>query len=1510
MPKQHPCKLARRWASTACVCVMCFSMLSSAVNAGIEGLFFDAGDAVSLEEPGAPDATGAETGLPQRNVRVDLNRLAGIREEIDAQRTAPPVVLNLFEDVRFQAVFEDAAPTLWGYSLSGRLEGERFGTVTLVVNGDIVAGTVRTLTATYSIRSVGVGVHVVEEVERPTLDEDDGIVPPASAVSPAQPSVPSAQEDDGSEIDVFVFYTPAARAALNGTRRARAQIDLAVVETNAAYEASGAAQRIRLVGAVETRYEETDRAYTDNPHEDLHRLQTAGDGHMDEVHLIRDAYAADLVHLLTEKGAGVSYVSPYIDTLGFARTGVEFGRVPSSTLAHELGHNMGLQHDRYSPFNTLNYPFPYSHGYVNQKAFEDGAPADACFYTIMAYFNQCADAGLSGPDLMRFSNPNQHYPDADGDPMGIPGDDPSEEVDGPADAVRSLNETRTSVANFRASANRCSYRLIRADDARIVVGVDGGSFTVGVKVGEGCPVEAISHDEFVELVTHPTGEGADVAPRVAGNDGGARIGLITIMGMSVEILQKGRATVAGVCGRSPWVRDVLTDHAGRESCDEVTEFDLAEVYVLRLVGRRIAGSIEPNDFDGLVNLRLLDLRVNRLSGPIPADVGRLRKLRKLYLNDNEFSGPIPPALGRLDLRHLEVSGNALSGPIPPELGALENLTGSLLLDHNRLSGPIPEELGNLRNAWAISLAANALTGDIPPALGSLDRARELRLHDNALSGPVPPELVQLENLLELSLRDNALTGCIPGGLRDVPNNDLDQLGLGYCAAVSLAHGGPPDAPGEAGRVTEGTAASITILAEPEQDAAFDVTVTVSGGEAFGVARGDRTVTISSGMTEATLTVDTENDEVEEPDGAFTATILAEAGLALTTSRSSASIVIDDDEGPSAPTIVSLIPEDGMLTVIWSAPPGDGAPITEYHIRYRPAPPASEWQTWTRISHETGALQRDIRGLNDRVEYDVQVRAVNEDGDGAWSETARGTPRSCPDGVDLGDCRTLRAVRDILVGNGTALNWATGLPIEEWTGVAVNRRTGRVAGIRLSGQDLSGAIPAELGNLTELTSLSLTDNELTGIIPPQLGNLTRLLVLRLSNNRLTGIVPVELSELSNLSSLSISHNELTGTVPPELGRLVNLEWLLLGENGLTGSIPPELGGLTNLVGLWLQGNDLTGPIPAELANLTNLGLLWLHGNELTGPIPAGLGRLSKLRQLLLYRNRLTGTIPRSLANLTNLNRLLLADNDLTGCVPASLRDVPRNDLDQLDLPDCPPPSVIDLVIESIPLDGRAYGAGERIEASVWFEPDVTVSGSPQLALSIGSGSRAATFVANHGNGRLAFRYTVEPADRDSDGISIAPNALTLNGGKIQDASGEHAVLDLGEHSIANHPSHQVRGALRELVPDQELEAGGETLTLDLSHYFNFPEGGTLTYGTPISSNPAVVTAIIEDGLLKIMPQEEGIATITVTATDDSGVTVTLSFRITVTATMRGLRPWLIGVLAEEQEAEEGEANDPQ
>ena len=122
----------------------------------------------------------------------------------------------------------------------------------------------------------------------------------------------------------------------------------------------------------------------------------------------------------------------------------------ASAFAHELGHIMGLRHDRYQVCGdncggfTL---FPYAFGYVNQEALEPSPPDTAFWRTIMAYPNQCGRC----PGILRFSNPDQIYPDPGGDPLGKAGLKPAPGADGPSDAVRMLNRTRGYVANFRTA---------------------------------------------------------------------------------------------------------------------------------------------------------------------------------------------------------------------------------------------------------------------------------------------------------------------------------------------------------------------------------------------------------------------------------------------------------------------------------------------------------------------------------------------------------------------------------------------------------------------------------------------------------------------------------------------------------------------------------------------------------------------------------------------------------------------------------------------------------------------------------------------------------------------------------------------------------------------------------------------------------------------------------------------------------------------------------------------------
>ena len=79
------------------------------------------------------------------------------------------------------------------------------------------------------------------------------------------------------------------------------------------------------------------------------------------------------------------------------------------------------------------------------------------------------------------------------------------------------------------------------------------------------------------------------------------------------------------------------------------------------------------------------------------------------------------------------------------------------------------------------------------------------------------------------------------------------------------------------------------------------------------------------------------------------------------------------------------------------------------------------------------------------------------------------------------------------------------PISFWKGVVINEK-GRVTELNLSGNNLSGTIPPELGNMTALTELYLEDNSISGEIPSSLEKLTSLRQVRIQNNFFEGPLP--------------------------------------------------------------------------------------------------------------------------------------------------------------------------------------------------------------------------------------------------------------------------------------------------------------------------------------------------------------------------------------------------------------------
>ena len=199
--------------------------------------------------------------------------------------------------------------------------------------------------------------------------------------------------------------------------------------------------------------------------------------------------------------------------------------------------------------------------------------------------------------------------------------------------------------------------------------------------------------------------------------------------------------------------------------------NLANLERLSLYGNRLTRSIPP-ELGDLANLEVLHLGANRLTGSIPPELSRLANLQELTLYRNRLTGPIPLELVNLaNLEWLYLGNNQLTGPIPPELGNLANLQ-RLSLGGNQLTGPIPLELVNLANLQRLSLGGNQLTGPIPPELGNLANLEWLFLGGNQLTGPIPPELGNLANLEWLFLRGNQLTGFIPWELGNLTNLEI------------------------------------------------------------------------------------------------------------------------------------------------------------------------------------------------------------------------------------------------------------------------------------------------------------------------------------------------------------------------------------------------------------------------------------------------------------------------------------------------------------------------------------------------------------------------------------------------------------------------------------------------------------------------------------------------------------------------------------------------------------------
>ncbi|NLU40344.1 MAG: T9SS type A sorting domain-containing protein [Bacteroidales bacterium] len=636
----------------------------------------------------------------------------------------------------------------------------------------------------------------------------------------------------------------------------------------------------------------------------------------------------------------------------------------------------------------------------------------------------------------------------------------------------------------------------------------------------------------------------------------------------------------------------------------------------------------PAQISSLSKLTDINLNNNDLTGTIPAQIDMLTQIKSLKLFNNRLSGIIPAGIDNLDsLTTLELYSNQLTGEIPAGIVSLQKLI-SLRLSDNELTGVIPSGIGSLTGLKWLELSNNGLTGTIPSEIGDLSALTSLKLDNNGFSGAIPAELGNLTGLMYLYLNNNDLSGVIPSGLGNLSH--LTQLSL----SGNMLTGSIPSS------LFGLTSLSSLLLADNELNGQIPAQIgSLTSLTALDLSKNKFSKALPSALSSLTnlnsLKLDSNMFSGNLPT-LSAATKLKQ--LSLENNLFSFSNLKTSNVDTILTSVFTYAPQDTVWSLKYIP--------SESSLRVLEDGAAGNFFKWYRDNTLLSVPSDDTLRLTFEGEYYCQVINPN------FPDL---TISSMPFNYSFSLYTDSLALVE-LYNNTDGKNWTNNAnwcdtvpplaPLSEWAGVTVNGN--RVVKLVLTNNKLTGALPVEIGTLTQLTELSLHSNALSGNIPEEIGEIDSLRTLNLSNNLLDGPIPATIGQLSKLNSLSINSNQLEA-LPEEIGNLTNLNYLALNSNQLSGVLPASIGNLVNLKTLKLGSNQFSGALPADIGNLTSLLDLSLEFNDFSGNLPGTLGDLLDLTSLTLNDNDFEGTLPEELSDLDYLTTLNVSGNHFSGSI---------------------------------------------------------------------------------------------------------------------------------------------------------------------------------------------------------------------------------------------------------------------
>lgn len=335
------------------------------------------------------------------------------------------------------------------------------GSIVMSVCGNVLFGCIELKDEVYKIEPVrGTNTHRIFKLdpEKAAPIDDGGLIPPKDEFPGEMIKIPAipAEKDDGLVFDVLALYTNGFAEEYPGDELV-AQISYLAGVANTSYANSEVSLTTRVVGLQEIDY--TDGGKVENALDDL----TNGKGVFSKVAALRNQLGADLVVLLRvfkddNDACGLGWQMLSLSSsfekwafsvvqVGMITQGSSISYCTDQTLAHEMGHNMGCDHD--AAYGT-NGVFKYSYGY--------------CFYPYKSVMAYCTSAETR---VSHFSNPNVSY-----DGLATGTED--------ANNARSINKVKLTISQFRDSTclgamtvSSNSLLLNREESSEVTVTVTG-----------------------------------------------------------------------------------------------------------------------------------------------------------------------------------------------------------------------------------------------------------------------------------------------------------------------------------------------------------------------------------------------------------------------------------------------------------------------------------------------------------------------------------------------------------------------------------------------------------------------------------------------------------------------------------------------------------------------------------------------------------------------------------------------------------------------------------------------------------------------------------------------------------------------------------------------------------------------------------------------------------------------------------------------------------------------------